>query len=164
MILTISGSGVAVYPPGATFGPRRLEDFEFVWLLQGTAEWCYDQGRIALGPNRLLLGRPGIQDSFVWDRTRPTRHSSERPGRRISEPELVDHRDVLAVGGRHRRDVQPSAGDRRAAIADCAEPPPPRPVGQAPGADTLLQTEVDESVGYRWRGVSSNGTTPARST
>jgi AraC family transcriptional regulator len=75
MILTISGCGVAVYPPGATFGPRRLEDFEFVWLLQGTAEWCYDQGRIALGPNRLLLGRPGIQDSFVWDRTRPTRHA-----------------------------------------------------------------------------------------
>jgi AraC-like DNA-binding protein len=66
---------VAVYPPGATFGPRRLEDFEFVWLLQGTAEWLYDLGSIALGPNSLLLGRPGITDSFVWDRTRPTRHA-----------------------------------------------------------------------------------------
>jgi AraC family transcriptional regulator len=72
--LTISGSGVAVYPPGTTFGPRRLEDFEFVWLLQGTAEWRHDHGSIALGPNSLLLGRPGIQDSFLWDRTRPTRH------------------------------------------------------------------------------------------
>ena len=75
MRLTVSGSGVAVYPPGATFGPRRLEDFEFVWLLQGTAEWRYDQGSIALGPNSLLLGRPGITDSFSWDRTRPTRHA-----------------------------------------------------------------------------------------
>jgi AraC family transcriptional regulator len=75
MSLTVSGSGVAVYPPGATFGPRRLEDFEFVWLLQGTAEWRYDQGSIALGPNSLLLGRPGITDSFSWDRTRPTRHA-----------------------------------------------------------------------------------------
>jgi AraC family transcriptional regulator len=73
--LTVSGCGVAVYPPGATFGPRRLEDFEFVWLLQGTAEWLYDLGSIALGPNSLLLGRPGITDSFVWDRTRPTRHA-----------------------------------------------------------------------------------------
>jgi AraC family transcriptional regulator len=75
MRLTVSGSGVAVYPPGTTFGPRRLPDFEFVWLLQGTAEWRYDQGNIALGPNRLLLGRPGITDSFSWDRTRPTRHA-----------------------------------------------------------------------------------------
>ena len=75
MSLTVSGSGVAVYPPGATFGPRRLEDFEFVWLLQGTSEWRYDQGSIVLGPNSLLLGRPGITDSFIWDRTRPTRHA-----------------------------------------------------------------------------------------
>jgi AraC family transcriptional regulator len=75
MRLTMSGSGVAVYPPGATFGPRRLEDFEFVWLLQGTAEWRYDLGSISLGPNSLLLGRPGITDSFIWDRTRPTRHA-----------------------------------------------------------------------------------------
>ncbi len=73
--LTVKGSGVAVYPPGATFGPRRLEDFEFVWLLQGTAEWRYDLGSVALGPNSLLLGRPGIQDSFIWHRTRPTRHA-----------------------------------------------------------------------------------------
>lgn len=30
MSLIVSGCGVAVYPPGATFGPRRLQDFEFV--------------------------------------------------------------------------------------------------------------------------------------
>ena len=75
MRLTVSGGGVAVYPPGATFGPRRLEDFEFVWLLQGTAEWRYDLGSIFLRPNSLLLGRPGMTDSFLWDRTRPTRHA-----------------------------------------------------------------------------------------
>jgi AraC family transcriptional regulator len=75
MTLAISGAGVAVYPPGATFGPRRLPDFEFVWLLQGTAEWRYDQGTITLGANCLLLGRPGMRDSFVWDLVRPTRHA-----------------------------------------------------------------------------------------
>jgi AraC family transcriptional regulator len=75
MTITVSGSGVAVYPPGATFGPRRLPDFEFVWLLQGTAEWHYEQGSIALGTNCLLLGRSGMRDSFIWDRSRPTRHA-----------------------------------------------------------------------------------------
>jgi AraC family transcriptional regulator len=75
MTFTIGGSGVATYPPGATFGPRRLADFEFVWLLQGTAEWRYDQGSIALRPGCLLLGRPGMRDSFVWDPVRPTRHA-----------------------------------------------------------------------------------------
>jgi AraC family transcriptional regulator len=75
MSLTVSGCGVAVYPPGATFGPRRLPDFEFVWLLQGTAEWRCELGSVALGPSSLLLGRPGLQDSFVWDPSRPTRHA-----------------------------------------------------------------------------------------
>lgn len=75
MTLTITGSGVAVYPPGATFGPRLLPDFEFVWLLQGTAEWRHDQGAIALGASSLLLGRPGMRDAFTWDRERPTRHA-----------------------------------------------------------------------------------------
>jgi AraC family transcriptional regulator len=75
MTLGITGSGVAVYPPGATFGPRLLPDFEFVWLLQGTAEWHYEDGSIALGTNSLLLGRPGMRDVFTWDRERPTRHA-----------------------------------------------------------------------------------------
>jgi AraC family transcriptional regulator len=73
--LTVSGSDVAVYPPGATFGPRRLVDHEFVWLLEGSAEWGCDQGRVTLGPSSLLLGRPGMRDWFVWDRQRPTRHA-----------------------------------------------------------------------------------------
>src|SRR5829696_4168559 len=64
MSLTVGGSGVAVYPPGTTFGPRRLEDFEFVWLLQGTAEWRYDEGGIALGPSSLLLA-PARYDGLV---------------------------------------------------------------------------------------------------
>src|SRR5919108_1166659 len=75
MTITLGGSGVAVYPPGTTFGPRRLPDFEFVWLLHGSAEWRYDQGSIALRPDRLLLGRPGMVDSFAWDRAAPTRHA-----------------------------------------------------------------------------------------
>jgi AraC family transcriptional regulator len=74
--LAVTGGGVAVYPPAATFGPRRLVDFEFVWLLQGAAEWCYEQGAsVSLTPGSLLLARPGMLDSFSWHRTRSTRHA-----------------------------------------------------------------------------------------
>src|SRR5215218_2488863 len=93
MTITLGGSGVAAYPPGATFGPRRLPDFEFVWLLSGTAEWRYDQGSITLRPDRLLLGRPGMVDSFVWDRAVPTRHAYlhfrlEGPPPQLPDPAL----------------------------------------------------------------------------
>lgn len=68
-------AGVAVYPPGATFGPRRLRDHEFVWVLQGSADWSAGGERIHLEPGWLLLLRPGMRDRFDWDRERPTRHA-----------------------------------------------------------------------------------------
>jgi AraC family transcriptional regulator len=68
-------AGVAVYPPGATYGPRRLRDHEFVWLLQGSADWTAGAERIHLEPGWLLLLRPGTRDRFDWDRERPTRHA-----------------------------------------------------------------------------------------
>lgn len=68
-------AGVAVYPPGATFGPRRLRDHEFVWVLQGSADWSAGGERIHLEPGWLLLLRPGMRDRFEWDRERPTRHA-----------------------------------------------------------------------------------------
>ncbi|HEX6675541.1 MAG TPA: helix-turn-helix transcriptional regulator [Actinomycetes bacterium] len=46
-----------------------------MWLLQGTAEWRHQHGSIDLTTDSLLLGRPGMVDSFAWDRARPTRHA-----------------------------------------------------------------------------------------
>ncbi|HEX4215230.1 MAG TPA: AraC family transcriptional regulator [Candidatus Dormibacteraeota bacterium] len=68
-------AGVAVYPPGATFGPRRLRDHEFVWVLQGSADWSAGAERVHLEPGWLLLLRPGMRDRFDWDREQPTRHA-----------------------------------------------------------------------------------------
>src|SRR6266511_1325027 len=128
--LTVSGSGVAVYPPGATFGPRRLHDFEFVWLLQGAAEWRYDQGSITLGPNSLLLARPGIRDSFIWDRTRPTRHA-------YLHFQLIG----AVVGAARSRPVAPGANPAR-----CRSAPAPAALPAQPQQTTLrhLQQTAQE--------------------
>lgn len=94
---------MAHYPPGATFGPRVLADFEFVWLLRGSAQWRYadddqvsegDHAR-ALRPGTLLLARPGMRDHFTWDAERPSVHAyvhfsldtSDEDGGPLGDPE-----------------------------------------------------------------------------
>lgn len=74
------GPNVALYPPGARFGPRRLSNWEFVWLLEGEAVYRFasrgtrPREEIALRVGDLLLCRHGERDEFDWDRNRPTRH------------------------------------------------------------------------------------------
>lgn len=73
-----SGANIAIYPPGATFGPRQMRDFEFVWLLEGDAEYSFEvwdeSHSVALPQGTLLLCQPGRRDHFIWDKTRRTRH------------------------------------------------------------------------------------------
>jgi AraC family transcriptional regulator len=69
-----TGYGVATYPPGASFGPRRMRDWEFVWLLQGDAEYTWGDLTVAAPEGSLVLCRPGAIDSFQWDRVQRTRH------------------------------------------------------------------------------------------
>lgn len=65
---------VAEYPPGATYGPRTLSDYEFVWLYDGGATWLCGDHEIRLRPGVLLLARPGMRDRFDWDPDRASRH------------------------------------------------------------------------------------------
>ena len=68
---------LADYPAGALFGPRQLEDYEFVWLLRGSATWStYEVDRSGsviaraahvLLPDTLALARAGDIDSYHWD-------------------------------------------------------------------------------------------------
>ena len=66
--------GVASYPPGASFGPRSMADWEFVWLIQGAAEYRWGDRAIAAAEGAVVLCRPGATDSFQWDRKHRTRH------------------------------------------------------------------------------------------
>lgn len=70
-----SGPEIAHYPPGATYGPRTLHNFEFVWLLEGNARWLCDPRNEPLHPGLLLLAQPGMRDSFQWDVSGPTKHA-----------------------------------------------------------------------------------------
>lgn len=74
-IILSSILGIASYPPGATFGPRLIQDWEFVWLLQGDAE--YRRGEITtLAPEgSFVFCQPGESDFFRWDRKKQTRHA-----------------------------------------------------------------------------------------
>lgn len=67
--------GIAAYPPGASFGPRQMRDCEFVWLLQGDAEYRWGEITVAAPEGSVILCRPGATDFFQWDRCRRTRHA-----------------------------------------------------------------------------------------
>jgi len=70
-----TGWGVATYPPGASFGPRRMRDWEFVWLMQGDAEYQWGETVVAAPEGSVVLCRPGATDFFRWDPRRRTRHA-----------------------------------------------------------------------------------------
>ncbi|QDP96008.1 helix-turn-helix transcriptional regulator [Microlunatus elymi] len=71
---------VATYPSAASYGPRTLVDeYEFVWLIEGTADWRVRDAaglswRTSLPPGSIALARPGDRDQFGWDPRRRTRH------------------------------------------------------------------------------------------
>ena len=67
-------TGLATYPAGATFGPRTIRDYEFVWVIEGDAEYRRDATTVPAGPGSIILCRPGATDSFEWDPHRRTRH------------------------------------------------------------------------------------------
>ncbi|MCF6470151.1 helix-turn-helix domain-containing protein [Nonomuraea sp. MG754425] len=69
------GPSVADYPPGSAFGPRVARSYQFVWLLEGSATWLWDDLALPLAPGELLLIRPGMRDTFRWDPRTPTRHA-----------------------------------------------------------------------------------------
>jgi AraC-like DNA-binding protein len=72
--LQTKGWGIAVYPAGATFGPRRMTDWEFVWLIEGDAEYSWGTQTVSAPENSIVLCRPGATDWFKWDTRRRTRH------------------------------------------------------------------------------------------
>lgn len=66
--------GLAVYPAGASYGPRTLTDFELVWIVDGEVTWIVDGVEHAAPPGTLILVRPGMRDAFRWDPRRDSRH------------------------------------------------------------------------------------------
>ncbi len=74
LVISVTHHGLADYPPGATFGPRTLRDFEFVWIVEGDVVWEADGVEYPAPAGTVLLARPGMRDGFRWDPRRRTRH------------------------------------------------------------------------------------------
>ncbi len=67
-------AGIAVYDAGASYGPRAMHEYEFVWMLEGDAEYRWGERTVAAPEGSVVLCRPGATDFFRWDRSRRTRH------------------------------------------------------------------------------------------
>ncbi|HYF52324.1 MAG TPA: AraC family transcriptional regulator [Planctomycetota bacterium] len=65
--------GWASLPAGSTFGPRKLPDYEFLWILEGNCRGQLDDFRFDLQPGSVVLARDAMIDYYEWDRTRTTR-------------------------------------------------------------------------------------------
>ncbi len=62
------------YPPGATFGPRRLTDFELVWFISGDCVAHRNGRAIAAPEGTVLLQAPGTVDAYDWAKDKTTLH------------------------------------------------------------------------------------------
>jgi AraC-like DNA-binding protein len=52
-----------------------MRDWEFVWLMQGDAQYCWGERAAAAPEGSVVLCRPGATDTFRWDPQRQTRHA-----------------------------------------------------------------------------------------
>jgi len=68
-------ASIAVYPPGATFGPRHLLDYELVWIIEGDVQYQWNDTVVEAPPGTLILCRPPGTDFFRWDQRRFTHHA-----------------------------------------------------------------------------------------
>lgn len=96
-----SAPNVAVYPPGARFGPRFMGEWEFVWLLEGNAiyRWSDENGggELEVPTGHLLLCRPDTRDEFEWDKTGRTRHGFFHFALQSTPDEWSDHSTWLRL-------------------------------------------------------------------
>lgn len=72
--LHITGFGRAVYPPGATYGPRRLGDHILVWSESHTFVACCNGQTHEVTPGVFFFALKGSFDSYVWDPQKRSRH------------------------------------------------------------------------------------------
>ncbi len=64
----------ALYPPGSSLGPRRLPDYELVWIDQGNVVWECNRVEHPAPPGTMILSRRGFEEFYRWDPQGPTRH------------------------------------------------------------------------------------------
>jgi AraC family transcriptional regulator len=67
--------GFGTFLAGETLGPRTLADYELVWIINGHVVYHADDQNYDAPPGALILARPGVRESYTWDRRSTTRHA-----------------------------------------------------------------------------------------
>src|SRR5271167_4139878 len=83
--VSFHAGGIASYPAGASFGPRLMRDYEFVWVMMGSGVAYFDKDRIEAPEDSLLLCRPGMTDRYDWNPKSRSVHAYLHFGLRISK-------------------------------------------------------------------------------
>ncbi|MFC0680120.1 helix-turn-helix transcriptional regulator [Lysobacter korlensis] len=78
---------ISSYSPGARFGPRRMTDYELVWMLTGSARWTVRRPSATMGaaeehlasvrlePGTVALGIRGTDELYEWDAVHGASHA-----------------------------------------------------------------------------------------
>ena len=67
--------GRAEYPAGASLGPRRMVDYELVWIMRGNVRYQRNSSLFEAPPGSIILSRPGVQERYIWDTQDITHHA-----------------------------------------------------------------------------------------
>lgn len=67
--------GATIYQPGDTFGPRRLWDYEIVWIMSGSMMYYHDGRAECLPAGSVMLAQPGFEEYYQWNRHEISRHA-----------------------------------------------------------------------------------------
>jgi len=64
---------VVTLPPGSSFGPRQMTDWQILWFLEGDSVYERAGVKMEVPAGSLLFCVPGATERFWWDPKRPTR-------------------------------------------------------------------------------------------
>ena len=67
--------GLVSYGAGEGLGPRVLNDWEFVLILEGHVRYRAHGRQYSAPPGSMILARPGFQEAYQWDANSRTRHA-----------------------------------------------------------------------------------------
>ncbi len=71
-MIKILGKDIIRYPPGATYGPRTNDCYEFIWIVRGNSRIEVNNQSYDSPPNSVFLLRPGQHIFFEWDKSETT--------------------------------------------------------------------------------------------
>ena len=68
-------AGLTIDPPGAIYGPRVMHNYEFIWIMEGSASAYFGSKKIQAKAGTILLRRSGIRDYYEWSAKQQTVHA-----------------------------------------------------------------------------------------